>query len=294
LKDLELLKSISCVEYLHSKGIEPRNVRGKSYKYLSPWRSEAKPSFHAYKNKNTWYDFGSHEGGSVIDLVMRLEGVDFKGACSILSGDFAPKKETIWDKMPTKEPEEQAIKVLYSEKITSSYLTRYLEGRGIPLFIAQKFCKQARIEMQGDRGKYRKTVISWESDKGGCEFRNKTTKLSNSPKYLTTLNPDNKTLVLLEGFMDFLSAVTLWGYAATATYIVLNSIGHITYIDFSKYERVVYLCDNDNAGDEWFQKIEHPNKQDKRNLFQPYKDINDYLQYLKSGSIVQRLEAWGI
>ena len=54
-------------------------------------------------------------------------------------------------------------------------------------------------------------------------------------------------------------------------------IGNIHHVDFAGYECVRYLCDNDQAGSEHFEKIIHPNKKDERGWFAPHKDINDFL-----------------
>lgn len=49
----------------------------------NPLRQEKSPSnsLHWNKNNNTWKDFGSDEGGDVIDMVMRDKKCGFKEAC---------------------------------------------------------------------------------------------------------------------------------------------------------------------------------------------------------------------
>ena len=42
--------------------------------YLSLLREERTPSFSVSYDKNLWHDFGTGEGGSIIDLVARMEG----------------------------------------------------------------------------------------------------------------------------------------------------------------------------------------------------------------------------
>ena len=67
------IKDISIKSYLAQRGINPfRETTNDGY-YLSPLRSEATPSFHVSYAKNLWHDFGSSEGGSIVDLVMRLD-----------------------------------------------------------------------------------------------------------------------------------------------------------------------------------------------------------------------------
>jgi hypothetical protein len=48
-------------------------------------RDEKTPSAYWYKNTNRWTDFGSGESGDTIDLVMKLQNIDFYKACQFLS-----------------------------------------------------------------------------------------------------------------------------------------------------------------------------------------------------------------
>ena len=291
------LKNISCIAYLSSRGIEPKSTRGRTYKYFSPWRGKSF-HLHVYPESNTWRDYGDSVSGDVIDLCMKVEGVGFSEACKILLGNDQYKVQTA--KMPERQ-QESPIKILWMGDIESKWLIRYIEGRGIPIDVARRFCKQGRIEITAGDEKYRKTVVLWKSDKGGYEMRSSETKISNSPKYLTTINQHKKELHLLEGFFDFLSLVVLFGYTYDATYVILNSIGHAAYVNFSEYHTVNYWCDNDARVISWWDGLKHPNKIDKRILFKGFNDLNDYLTHgnkthrqssRKDGRIL-RLLGWG-
>lgn len=48
-------------------------------------RNEKTPSCKWYKETNRWHDFGSDEGGDVIDLVSKINDCSFREACKILS-----------------------------------------------------------------------------------------------------------------------------------------------------------------------------------------------------------------
>lgn len=275
-QEIDKIKEISCVDFLESRGYKPRSTRGRTYKYMAPWRAESKPSVCVYTESNSFVDFGNREiGGSVIQLAMALEGVGFGRACEILSGKKLPTR-TIEIK-----PVEDPIKIISISEITSVWLFQYLAKRHVPLYIAQKYCKQVRVELKGENGMpYRKTCIGFINDLGGYELRNARSKLSNAPKWWTTINKGQQRLCLFEGLFDFLSAVTLWGTDACTEYIVLNSVGFITHLDFSGYTTVCYYCDNDETGSRWFEKIDHPNKKDCRGLFWPHKDVNEMLVYI--------------
>src|SRR5699024_10380249 len=45
----------------------------------SPFRKETVPSFFVNDNKGVWYDHGEGKGGTIVDLAMRLQGLDISG-----------------------------------------------------------------------------------------------------------------------------------------------------------------------------------------------------------------------
>jgi len=62
--------------------------RGKNYFGLSPFRSETKPSFSVSVDKNLWYDFGSGQGGNVIDFLIEYERISFVEAVRSLAKKY--------------------------------------------------------------------------------------------------------------------------------------------------------------------------------------------------------------
>lgn len=72
------LMSISIVEILAYYG--KSLARTKTGMYYSPFRDEKTPSFHIDEAANTWYDFGTHEGGGLIDFVCKITGCQRKEA----------------------------------------------------------------------------------------------------------------------------------------------------------------------------------------------------------------------
>lgn len=64
---------------------EPIRKAGNEWVYRSPFRIDKKPSLNFNIEKGLWIDRGTGEGGSIIDLVMRLEGCDFAEAVQKLN-----------------------------------------------------------------------------------------------------------------------------------------------------------------------------------------------------------------
>lgn len=82
--------SISIKDYLESLDILP--VVDKLYygMYHSPLRQDDTPSFKVDYGVNLWCDFGTGEGGSLIDLVMKQYGCNAYGAISRLEQGITP------------------------------------------------------------------------------------------------------------------------------------------------------------------------------------------------------------
>ena len=77
--DLDQLKSIPL-----DKIIEFTNA---GFARVNPLRTEKSPSnsFHWNKNTNRWTDYGTGEYGDIIDLVMKINDIDFREACKHLT-----------------------------------------------------------------------------------------------------------------------------------------------------------------------------------------------------------------
>ena len=69
---IEEIKSVSIVQFLESQGYHHVYILKENYWYLSPFRTEASPSFNVSPKKNLWNDFGAGEGGNLINLVQKI------------------------------------------------------------------------------------------------------------------------------------------------------------------------------------------------------------------------------
>ena len=81
--DIERLKkNVSIMHLCAERGIE-LTLRG-TWEYIGhcpfPWHQGADPSFMVLPRRNLWQCTVCDEGGSVIGLVMRLDGISFREA----------------------------------------------------------------------------------------------------------------------------------------------------------------------------------------------------------------------
>ena len=137
--DLERLKrGIDLVALCRSRGIELKPHGSRDYIGKCPFHPDENPSFVVTPHKNLFHCLGCDAAGSVIDFVMRLDGLDFRAAVDKLRGVPPRRPETRNLKPESKIPPERARQLLerviaiYAKNFTETPEARkYLEGRGI-------------------------------------------------------------------------------------------------------------------------------------------------------------------
>ena len=157
-------------------------------------------------------------------------------------------------------------------------LLAYLRERGIPSDIATENCVEIHYRLH-DKQYF---AIGFPNESGGYEIRNKFFKGSIPPKAVSLIRNGSTTVNVYEGFMDFLSGLTL-GYGETEDNLVLNSVANRekAYRHLDGYEAIKCWLDNDNAGRkclEVLQKRYGDRVKDFSVVFRPSKDVNEYLQ----------------
>ncbi|TVR48826.1 MAG: DNA primase, partial [Puniceicoccaceae bacterium] len=84
-EELERIKrEVDLAALVRSRGIELKAHGSKDLAGLSPFSEEKTPSFIVSPGKNLWHCMSSGQGGSVIDFVMKYDGVSFREAVELL------------------------------------------------------------------------------------------------------------------------------------------------------------------------------------------------------------------
>lgn len=255
---------------LLERGIEPRYRRPGYGMYLSPLRSENTPSFKVDFQRNLWYDFGIGQGGGPVDLCMLLDRCCLREAMSKLSdGDFVRKNVK----------GKSTVDILSERMVESVSLLDYLSSRGIALEVARGYCSELSVSIGGKRH----IALGFRNDAGGWEMRNRYLKISTSPKTVTTLRGRAGQCHVFEGFMDYLSFVTLGGGRLQGSCVILNSVVNLPRCaSFLKGFGEIYCwLDNDRAGGDTLQRIREvcpaANVVDCSKYYGASKDLNDFL-----------------
>ncbi|WP_158549984.1 toprim domain-containing protein [Runella aurantiaca] len=261
-------------------GIEPVKEQNGQLLYYSPFKDENTPSFFVNPQRNVFKDFTTNDkGGDVITLVRRLKACDFAKAVQLLEAFDGITRSFSFSGQIKPCNEKSGIEVQKVKALENKALIAYLGNvRGIPFAIATKYVKECYFRANGKN----QFAVSFENDLGGFELRNVYLPLSTHPKTITTIKGvDNSTALIFEGFIDFLSYIVWQGKEPDCDVIVFNSISNIqTSISLLKTYQTVYgYLDNDNGGETGMKSLAMAgiNVTDCRELYKPYKDVNDYL-----------------
>lgn len=285
-------KKIPIVDVLSRLGLQPvkKFKGGIELGFISPFRGEKEPSFFVNIEKNVWYDF-AEKGGNLLDFVIRYKNTDVRGALKFLDDLFGSLNYLPIIKRPEKpieKPESEPIFKLDKVKPfdQNSLLAEYiLNKRKIGLEVGKKYLSEVYFINIESRKKY--FAVGFENISGGYEIRNPYFKSSIGQKDISVIRGRNSmSLLIFEGFMDFLSYLTINNkLELDEEIIVLNTLSYcekaLEIIKAKTYTEVKGFLDNDNSGNEktlFFQDELKSIFNDQRKVFSPHKDINAFLQ----------------
>lgn len=274
------IKAIPLATFMSRLGHEPVRRCGNKLWYRSPLRQEHTPSFKVETSLNCWYDFGLGKGGNIIDLATEIyQSTDLRYLMRCIANNCPmPSVQTVTTTSVTRHsaPSFEDIRVV---PLKHHALVAYFQERGIPPEISKAHCQQIHYCCRGKR--YYAVVFANES--GGYEMRNRYFKGSISPKDISIRRirdgPSTECTVF-EGFIDYLSAVTLGIIGVDA--IILNSVSNVNKAipHLRNYTNIHCYFDNDTAGKTALIQLTEQSETtviDRSTLYSGYNDLNEYL-----------------
>ena len=271
-------KEIDIVAFLSKKGYYSTKVCGIKTWYLSPLVKEKTASFNVNTSKNIWHCFSTGLGGNIIDLVMNLYGCTNVEALNILSS------QSFFFHQQNRKPDLPASKchIIQVKKLNHPVLINYINQRKINPDIARKFCYEIYYSYKKEHSQKPLYSIGFLNDKSGYEIRNKKHKGCINIKSITTILAASNTLCLFEGFIDFLSYLTLKKRIPQEDFVILNSTNLVeeTLPILQDYEKIKVFFDNDESGKTAFKCIQEKDQKkviDCSIHYSKHNDLNEYL-----------------
>lgn len=273
----ENAKKIDITSFLKKMGLEPQKTTSTVFWFCSPFHEDKTPSFKVDILQNLWYDFGSGIGGSLIDLIIKLNSnCTPSEALKILDSqhfDFSfHRNDNSKKSMP-----EPAIKNYSIKYLSNPALLQYCEAR----CIHSELAKQYLNEIYWKNADKQNFALAFGNDSGGFELRNKYWKGCIATKTISTIPGRNaEYLTVFEGFFDFLSYLAYYKFPVNPSKaIVLNSTANRDKISLLGYKKVFCFLDNDQSGKETVKDFQKRRTLvfDKSNIYKGYKDFNEFL-----------------
>lgn len=282
--------------------VKKKERGGSEWRYLSPFRSEAEPSFYINVRDNCWYDHGEAEGSrSVVDFAMKylqsngkpcgvadaLTFLEDVGLGKIATKPLFPSASSFEE---IKEELPRDLEFIRTKPVAHPAIFQYLQGRGIPKQLVNKYL----IEVQYRNLKKDKVFFAFgiKNRAGGYEIRS----ASDTPVFKSALikrdisiikgNDTISSVNVFEGTVDFLSLLVLYnGSKLQGDTIIMHSLSSfqntLEYIQNGSYQNINLWLDNDRSGKKMvtkFIKEGIQNIHDKCELYGSSKDLNDLLK----------------
>ena len=289
--DCEKARNIDIVSTLAKLGHFPVRKTEKEAWFLSPFRTETQASFKVSLKKNYWIDFGTFEGGSTIDLVMKMDNCSVKEALERLSGNMG---HFSFHRLPnpTKKPHRaNPIEIIEEKEIEHLALQNYLNSRKISTKTARKLCKEVHYKI-GERTYF---AIGLQNRSGGWELRNSYWKGSTSPKDVSMMGNRSMKLAITEGMFDMLTLMELIPEIGNShDLLVLNTTAFVKRMisEIREYENVELFLDRDETGMGMTELLleKCPNSRDMSFLYEGFKDMNEWKVKSAKDEVRQRIQ----
>lgn len=302
----KIANQIDLVNYLETLGHEPSKIKNQDCWYLSPLRNENTPSFKVNQKLNLWYDHGLGKGGNVVDFGIEYFRCTVSEFLQLLNGKSISSGISLSFKNENRESSNSRIanekKDNFHDKIVivdirtleNKSLLHYLEKRSIPEELAKEHCKEIDFSLKGRKH----TAIGFLNISGGYELRNENFKGSSSPKDITFIDNQAKSVVVFEGFFDYLSYKMMNQKPANlqTNSLILNSLSFFnkSLQLMEKHERVDLYLDRDTGGIKFTREALQRDSTkyiDQSFLYEQKKDLNEWLnqgQEVKRGHSFRR------
>jgi len=265
------------IEYLIKNNHKPVKTGLNYAKFHAPYRRDRNPSLIVYKDTNRWVDLATSENGTLIDLIMKIEGFTAKEALEFIND--SPSDVFFFNQQEYVKEENDAIKIRQvKSSVQHKALLDYMKFRKIDPDKVKSIIIEIWYTVNGKIF----FSIGFKNNNGGYELRNEYFKNCIGKKTITTIRENqSKYAILLEGFFDYLSVIMLNWNSENYNVVVLNSIVEVneSIPELKKYDKVFSYLDNDKAGRKCFDYLKSAgiNIEDCSHKYKGFKDVNDYL-----------------
>lgn len=298
---IEALKQMDLVDFLTEHYGLTFSQKGSSYVASSPFGADRRPSFFVRKLDGRWLfkDFSSGLGGSVIDLVGRLEGLSGLGNVvrrieELIGGKTvaalsAPTEQLARDAAAGDERRGYDIEQLYRRfrREDAGACRHYLQGRGIAAELVEQLIAGGEVVHNRYQGKsYCCFAVRDAAGELRCLDNH---EIDGSGKFIlgskSVFSRDWQQLAnateafISEGIIDYLSIKTLEGDSLAGIALLGNQLLFEAAL-LANCSRIISALDGDHGGTVAFVDLveRYPGKELSQYPLHGHKDPNELLQ----------------
>lgn len=278
-------KTVPIVPLMERLGHRVTRVHGHQVFFKSPFRDERTASFNVNTARNIWFDFGIGQGGTVIDLVVKLNNCSVAQALDYLASHRhrSPAPPASPRRTAPEQSAHALLQLRRADTVQHPALLKYLRERCIPEMLGRAYLQEIHYQnvKYPDTGFF---ALGLPNQSGGYELRNAYFQGSLGRKDLSFIAGDDQSSVaVFEGAFDFLSHLAHQEYAAPpCDVVVLNSVSLVercaAWMKRRNYSRVMLFLDNDTAGERaashFAQHRHHITRQN--GVYAGFKDYNAF------------------
>ena len=260
--ELDRLKSISIVDYLHSLGYKETHTANQKKDYFFDLTNSGKQTgeTHVSVPKNSFYDFGVERGGDIIQLVRKLHNLSFVDAVKHIQEDKKISSFSILDQpyQTTTHNNQQDNSYKNSADIitlTNAAKIANLKSYAKERHISEEILYLSKVEYLLQDKYY---FLGLKNDSNGYSVRNKAIKGVRGVPNISTITYDpGSPYIVVEGMFEYLSILEMTKQN-DLNFIILNST---TFADQAADKinsidnPILLILNGDNAGKKATQKI---------------------------------------
>jgi hypothetical protein len=279
---VEDINRIDLVEYMAVLGLHPASIKGNQYRFFSPFRQEAFPTFIVERDTNMWregsdfrrhnpFEFGiKHHSGTIGELIAAFT--------QVLSRKIEKKD-------PLQDPRPLAIDpatVVAKLPLRSHEIAHHLKNRRIPWDVARQFCIQ--VDLQGS-GKIERT-LAFQNSAGGYYIRNSSINRFLSPCGASFKDLKSQACAV---FIDFENFLSYQGILQNQSHVLTNflilhspALAHKSHSVMEKHDEVHLFLPRNEAGMSITRDLCQASDKyrDRSQLYLNYQSLNDWIRHI--------------
>lgn len=270
------------IEYLATIGLHPVSIKGQQYRFFSPFRPEAFPTFVVFRDTNTWRDGKDLRHQSIYQFGVRFHNCTIEELFATFNRALSNHLETSDGSRLVSPRAIDPGSIVGKLPLRSAELATFLKDLRIPWEIASQYCIQFNLQ---SHSKIEKT-LAFPNSAGGYHLRSRTIDAHFGPISTSFKDHKSASCAVFANFEDFLSYQAVIRHQPTnlTNFLILNSLKQIhkahSIMD-AHAEVCLYLPRGEPASSVAHDLCLMSDKyRDCSDLYRNHENLNDWIRHI--------------